>query len=90
MAAASHVSTTATLFRNVSNGPGSKRALHPSQRFAGMLVAALIGIIAVTVATATAAVSLPHVHEKSHQLWKTQRDIDSRLSSEFADLQQAV
>ncbi|VFV43491.1 Hypothetical predicted protein, partial [Lynx pardinus] len=29
-------------------------------------------------------------HEKSHRLWRTQWDTDSRLSSEIADLQQAV
>ena len=65
-----------------------------------MLVAALIGIIAVTVAAATAAVSLHQSvqtvqfvqqwHEKSLQHWKTQRDTDSGLSSEISGLQQAV
>ena len=76
------------------------RILHWSQWFVGMLVAAIRGIIAVTAAAATAAVSLyqsvqtvqfvQQWHEKSHWLWKTQWDTDSRLSSEIADLQQAV
>ena len=53
-----------------------------------------------TAAAATEAVSLHQSvqtvtiaqqrHEKSRRLWKTQRDIDSRLSSEIAGLQQAV
>nr|KAF6435811.1 hypothetical protein HJG63_012535 [Rousettus aegyptiacus] len=71
-----------------------------AKRFFGMLIAAVLGIIALTAAAAVAGVALhqsvqtaSHVrtwHRDAEQLWTSQRQIDSVLQSQVADLQQAV
>lgn len=71
-----------------------------AKRFLGMLMAAVVGIIDVTAAATTAGVALhqsvrtaDHVrtwHRDAEQLWTSQRQIDSVLQSQVADLQQTV
>ncbi|XP_029093418.1 endogenous retrovirus group K member 6 Env polyprotein-like [Monodon monoceros] len=71
-------------------------ALKRSKRFVGMLIAAVMGIIAITATAAVAGVALEQSiqtvdyitdwHKNSGMLWSYQRQIDS----EIADLQQAV
>ncbi|XP_036083677.1 endogenous retrovirus group K member 7 Env polyprotein-like [Rousettus aegyptiacus] len=69
-----------------------------AKRFLGMLIAAVVGIIAVTAAAAGVALhqsvqTADHVrtwHRDAEQLWTSQRQIDSVLQSQVADLQQVV
>nr|KAF6394687.1 hypothetical protein HJG63_010019 [Rousettus aegyptiacus] len=71
-----------------------------AKRFLGMLIAAVVDIIAVTAAATMASVALresvqtaEHVrtwYRDAEQLWTSQRQTDSVLQSQVADLQQAV
>lgn len=74
--------------------------LKRTKRFIGTLIAVILGIIAVTATAAVAGVALQRSiqttdfvadwHKDSEALWSSQRQIDSEIHSEIADLQQAV
>ena len=66
----------------------------------GLLIAAILGMIAITTTAAIARVALhkslqtvhfvQEWHKDANVLWTTQQKIDGKLASEVADLQQSV
>ncbi|XP_070283037.1 endogenous retrovirus group K member 6 Env polyprotein-like [Myotis yumanensis] len=74
--------------------------LKRSKRFIGIIIAAILGLIAVTATAATAGVALQRSvqtatfvqewHKDSEQLWSSQRKIDSEINEQIADLEQTV
>ena len=68
--------------------------------FIGLLIAAILRIIAIATTPAIAGVPLHQSvqtvhfvqewHKDSDVLWSTQRQIDGKLAAQMADLQQAV
>lgn len=74
-----------------------KVTLKRTKRFIGMLIAAILGIIAITTTTAVPRIALHQSvhfvqewHKDADILWSTQQKIDEKLASQVADLQQSV
>ncbi|XP_074853330.1 endogenous retrovirus group K member 7 Env polyprotein-like [Carettochelys insculpta] len=76
------------------------RILKRAKRFVGLLIAVIMGLIAVTATAAVAGAALHQTiqttefvqewHANADRLWTSQRQVDSQLASQMADLQQAV
>ena len=70
------------------------------KHFLGLLIAAILGIIAITTMAVVAemalhkSVQIVHFvqewHKDANVLWTTQQKIDGKLASQVADLQQSV
>ena len=77
-----------------------KKVLKCTKQFIGLLIAAILGIIAIATTAAVAGAALHQSvqtvhfvqewHKDSDILWSTQRQIDGKLAAQMADLQQVV
>ena len=77
-----------------------KKVLKHTKWFIGLLIAAILRIIAIATTPAIAGVPLHQSvqtvhfvqewHKDSDVLWSTQRQIDGKIAAQMADLQQAV
>ena len=77
-----------------------KKVLKPTKQFIGLLIATILGIIAMATIAAVAGVALHQSvwtvhfvqewHKDSDVLWYTQRQTDGKLATQMADLQQVA
>ena len=74
--------------------------VHHSWRMVGIVVTAVIGLVAIASTAAVAGLALHQSiqnaefvqqwHEQSHLLWQQQRDIDAHLTERVDNLEQVV
>ena len=74
--------------------------VHRSQRMVGIVVTAVIGLVAIASTAAVAGLALHQSiqnaefvqqwHKQSHLLWQQQRDIDAHLTEQVDNLEQVV
>ena len=77
-----------------------KKVLKPTKQFIGLLIATILGIIAMATIAAVAGVALHQSvwtvhfvqewHKDSDVLWYTQRQTDGKLAAQMADSQQVA